>query len=247
MSAIAATREPVGRTLCIAVVVALACSAMVSVAVYWLRPLQVAHQMVERNRAIVSVAGLLEPDASDDAVTAAFFRLDARVWDLQTGDFTGLLDGRTFDHWAETLDGADASHNTRYLPVYLVEGKDTRLVLPVHGKGMWSTIYGYVGLAADFNTVTAVTFHRHGETPGIGDRIQDPRWLDTWRGKQIFDGDGVARIAVAEDASLAPIHKVDLITGASVTTAKVGELVNYWMGSDGYGALLMRVANRSED
>jgi Na+-transporting NADH:ubiquinone oxidoreductase subunit C len=239
----AVSREPVARTLAIAVLVALVCSAMVSLAIYWLRPLQAAHQLVERNRALVVVAGLVQSGAPDDAVTEAFFRLDARVWDRQTGEFTGLLDGRTYDHWAQTDAAAQADQRARYVPVYLVAGQATRLVVPVHGKGMWSTIYGYVGLAADFNTVTGVTFHRHGETPGIGDRIQDAQWLESWHGKRVFDAGGVVRIAVSSDAKVAEIHRVDLISGASVTAGKVGELVGEWMGADGYGPLLKRFMN----
>jgi Na+-transporting NADH:ubiquinone oxidoreductase subunit C len=239
MSGVAVAEVPVARTLGIAVLVALVCSAMVSAAVYWLRPLQVAQQMVERNRALVEVAGLLGPGATDDEVTAAFFALDARVWDRQTGEFTGLLDGRTYDHWAEDQTGS----RPRYVPVYLVSGQATRLVLPVHGSGMWSTIYGYVGLAADFNTVTAVAFHRHGETPGIGDRIQDVQWRDSWRGKRLFDADGTLRFAVSADTANAAIHRVDVISGASVTAGKVGEFVGAWMGADGYGPLFERLMN----
>jgi Na+-transporting NADH:ubiquinone oxidoreductase subunit C len=234
------SEEPIGRTLLIAVVLALACSTMVSAAVYWLRPLQAAHQMVERNRAIVAVAGQLGRDASDDAVTEAFFDLNARVYDLRTAEFTNLLDGRTYDHW-QIEPGGDVAERPRYVPIYSVDNATTRIVLPVHGKGMWSTVYGYIGLAADFNTVTGVIFHRHGETPGIGDRIQDPQWLDTWRGKKVYDADGVARIRVSKDVPPDALFQIDLISGASVTSENVGTFVHSWMGPDGYAPLLKRL------
>ena len=234
------SEEPIGRTLLIAVVLALACSPVVSAAVYWLRPLQAAHEMVERNRAIVAVAGQLGGDASDDEVTAAFFELDARVYDLQTAEFTNLLDGRTYDHW-QIEPGGDVEERPRYVPVYSVDDATTRIVLPVHGQGMWSTVYGYVGLGADFNTVTAVVFHRHGDTPGIGDRIQDPQWLDTWRGKKIYDADGAVSIRVSKDAPPNSSFQIDLISGASVTSENVGTFVRSWMAQDGYAPLLNRL------
>ena len=58
-------------------------------------------------------------------------------------------------------------------------GRIERLTVPIRAQGMWSTIYGYLGLASDLNTVVGVSFYEHGETPGIGGRIAEP---NRWRG-----------------------------------------------------------------
>ena len=237
-------RESVPRTLLIAVAVALFCSAMVSTAVYVLRPIQSAYELLERNRAIVMVAGTFDAALSDAEVVEAYLDLDARVLDLDSGRYVSAFNAHGFDHWRETPeDEAAGEGQSRLVPVYFTgqQGDRAYLVVPVHGRGMWSTIYGYVALAEDLNTVVAVRFHRHGETPGIGDRIQDPAWPALWRGKQIYDASGMPQIRVGRTDAADGLHQVDLITGASVTSEAIGHFVNEWFGEAGYGPWLAKL------
>jgi len=248
-------RESIAVTLLVAVGIALFCSALVSGAVYVLRPLQSAYALVERNRIIVELADIAPREtleSSDAAVVQAYLQLDAQVLDLDTGQFVAALDGRSFDHWHLSGAGAEqqspqAAPVSRLVPVYFVRrhGTVARLVLPVDGRGMWSTIYAYVALAADLNTIAGIGFYQHGETPGIGDRIQNPGWLATWVGKKIYDESGVAQIRVARSEGNADVHRVDLITGASVTSGSVGRMVNEWFGADGYGPWLAHLRRES--
>jgi Na+-transporting NADH:ubiquinone oxidoreductase subunit C len=247
-------RESIGRTLFIAVAVALVCSAMVSGAVYVLRPMQSAYALLERNRVIVELAAVLSEGelASDVAVVQAYLDLDARVVDLETGQFVAALDGYSFDHWLESNTDQEQPRQQapepRIVPVYFAHQGRTaaHLVLPVHGRGMWSTIYGYVALETDLNTIAGVMFHRHGETPGIGDRIQDPSWLASWAGKRIYDESGLARIGVTPTAGGSRMHQIDLIAGASVTSESVGRFVNEQFSADGYGPWLARLRQESD-
>ena len=217
-------RESITRTLTIAVAVALVCSALVSVAVYVLRPLQSAYTLIERNRAIVAAATGATTEPSEAAIVQAFLDLDVRIVNLAEGTSSLRDSGHAFDHWPLV----DAGTPVQEVPVYLhrENGVTVRVVLPVHGRGMWSTIYGYVALEADANTIAAVVFHRHGETPGIGDRIQDPAWLATWRGHRIYDAEGVARLRVAKGDEGSDPFRIDLISGASVTSEATGRLVS---------------------
>jgi len=237
----------VPRTLAVAAIVALACSAMVSSAVYILRPIQQGYARLERNRAILAVAGRLPTgDVADREIVARFIDLEAHVVDTATGNYATNVDARSFDHWKTEVDPASPVHRPTLAPVYLVR-KDKvleRMVLPVHGRGMWSAIYGYVALDADLTTVVDIAFFRHGETPGIGDRIQDPAWLANWRGKRIYDESGEARLRVVKGAQ-GP-YEVDLISGASVTSSATGDLVRYWFGDDGYRLFLDRLRGREE-
>ena len=239
--------ESVPRTLLIAVAVALFCSAMVSTAVYVLRPIQGAYALLERNRTIVMVAGAFdaESEPADAEVVSAFLELDARVLDLDSMRFVPTLNAHGFDHWQESVEEpvdveAQGAQESRWVPVYFTgqTGDRAHLVVPVHGQGMWSTIYGYVALADDLNTVVAVRFHRHGETPGIGDRIQDSGWQGLWRGKEIYDAEGMQHIRVAAAGAADPSHRVDVISGASITSEAVGRFVNEWFGEAGYGPWL---------
>ncbi|HEY5680860.1 MAG TPA: NADH:ubiquinone reductase (Na(+)-transporting) subunit C [Pseudomonadales bacterium] len=230
--------EPISRTLAVAVAIALVCSVMVSTAVYLLRPIQIAYDLIDRNRAIVAAAGIegVLQGGDDAAVVRAFLDLDARVLDLDSGEFLDTTDAHGYDHWAGTTDDA------RLVPVYVSrrDGAATRLVLPVHGRGMWSTIYGYVALDADLTTVAALVIHRHGETPGVGDRIQDPAWRAKWRGKRAFGPDGAVAIHVARGGNGQQPGRVDTITGATVTSEAVGQLVAGWLAI--YSPWLSRIA-----
>lgn len=239
-------RESITRTISVAVAVALVCSALVSAAVYVLRPIQSAYAHLERNRAIVAAAlGSERASAmSDQAIIAAFLDMDARVLELPAGKLVDTMNAHAFDHWT-TEPGSEAA-DSRLVPVYFVEpgANGAVLVLPVDGRGMWSTIYGYVALEADLNTVAGIAFYRHGETPGVGDRIERPQWLGSWRGKRIYDAVGMPRIHVAAGGA-ADAYRVDVIAGASVTSEAVGRLVNEWFGQAGYGPWLASRRQRS--
>ncbi len=231
-------RESIVRTLAIAVAVALVCSVMVSAAVYFLRPIQTAYDLIDRNRAIVAAAGVegVLPDADDATIVRAFLDLDARILDLDSGEFLDAADPHAYDHWAGATD------DVRLVPVYIARknGEAVKLVLPVHGRGMWSTIYGYVALDGDLTTIAALVIHRHGETPGVGDRIQDPGWRETWRGRRAFGPDGAVVLHVVRGGDGQEPGRVDAITGATVTSEAVGRLVAEWLAN--YAPWLARIA-----
>jgi Na+-transporting NADH:ubiquinone oxidoreductase subunit C len=131
--------------------------------------------------------------------------------------------------------------------VHLVlEGARVELVvLPVHGEGFVSTLYGYLALDGDLNSIRSLVFFEHAETPGLGAQIEDPRWLAKWRGKLVRDAEGRIRIRVAPDA-VAPdapdaVHEVDGITGATYTGEGVTNLLRFWLGEDGFGPFLRRL------
>lgn len=237
--------DTVPRTLAVAVFVALVCSAIVSSAVYLLRPMQQGYALVERNRAVLDAAGWLPGDGlSDREVVERFLDLEAHVVDVTTGAYVPELDGHAFDHWrpVATANGSDnTAESTDRVPVYIVRDDDRleRIVLPVHGPGMWSTIYGYVALDADLATVSDIVFFQHGETPGVGDRIEDPEWRDEWQGKKIYGSDGSVRIDVVKGGESE--FEVDLISGASVTCDAVGSFVRNWFSAEGYRPFLERL------
>jgi Na+-transporting NADH:ubiquinone oxidoreductase subunit C len=234
--------ESAAHALLVAVAVALVCSGMVAAAAYWLRPVQQAYAQLERNRAIVAAAGLAIPGASDRDILNRYLQLDARVLDLSHGTLTTALDGRTYDNWQ----APPAAGAATYAPVYLVrDGTHFRaLVLPIDGPGMWSTVYGYVTLAADLTTVERLTLYRHGETPGIGDRIEDPAWLAQWHGKRIYDDAGEVAIRVVKQADPQSPYQIDAISGATVSSTHLGAIVAEWMAASHYGAWLASLRDR---
>lgn len=248
--------ESIGKTILIATVVALLCSLMVSGAVYYLRPMQLVYTRIVQNRAIIEAAGLVAANEriSDREVIGRFLELDARIVDLSNGAYMDAIDALSFDQRAsaadpelseaipESRDIARLKSRSRFAPVYLLMDGNTieRIILPVHGQGMWSRIYGYIALAPDLNTIVAVRFYEHGETPGIGDRIQDPGWTSRWSGKRVYDQDGGVALQVMTEDTESP-YRIDAISGATVTAESVGKLIQFWLGSDGFGPLIARL------
>ena len=63
-----------------------------------------------------------------------------------------------------------------------------QIILPVYGKGLWSTMLGYLSVAPDGNTIKGLRFYAHAETPGLGDQIDKEPWRAQWVGKQVYGG-----------------------------------------------------------
>ena len=237
---------------------AFVCSLLVTVAAVRLQPIQRAYQDLERNRYLVNISGLVErgADLSDAEVVDAFQRFDVMLVDIDAGRYDESFNPMTFDQRQASadpelsvaipseFDSASLSRRSRYAPVFVVgDGRaPQRIILPMHGQGMWSTIYGFLALEDDLNTIAAVTFYEQGETAGIGDKILDPGWQRKWEGRQLSNDAGVLAFRVADGAvdGAAPgaANQVDAIAGATVTTNAVTATVQYWFGPHGFGPFL---------
>ena len=116
------------------------------------------------------------------------------------------------------------------------------MILPVRGKGLWSTIYGFLSLEADLRTVRGITFSEHGETPGLGGEIENPRWKARWKGKVVVDADGTPRVEAVRgevnETTADAEHKIDALAGATITTRGVTNMVRYWLGDNAFGRFL---------
>ena len=110
------------------------------------------------------------------------------------------------------------------LSVYITtDGKQpTGYSIPISGKGLWSTIYGYIALETDGNTVKGITFYQHGETPGLGGELEKDWFTSNFVGKQIYNDEGVLVSIKIVKGKVNPndinaIHQVDGISGATLT------------------------------
>ncbi len=246
------------KTLLVTLAVTSVCALLVSTAAVLLRPVQLAHQEREREEQILGIASRL-PGIEQLMGTIEAPRLESRLIELETGrviesgsaaDYDLLLaasDPRQSVELPPDEDIAGIQRRALFAPVHLLMQEDeVKLhILPVYGSGYASTLQGYLALAEDGNTVAALTFYQHKETPGIGTRIDRPEWRSQWQGKKVRDEEGRLRIDIAAgtvpDSSPEAAYRVDGITGATRTTRGVANLVRFWLGDYGYGPYLARV------
>ncbi|MDH3591779.1 MAG: FMN-binding protein, partial [Planctomycetota bacterium] len=159
-----------------------------------------------------------------------------------------------FDPAASTVvppddDIAGVERRERYVRVYLVRDVDrvVQIVLPVRGDG-WSTMRAYVALDRDLATIRGFSVYSHEETAGLGAEVDDPKWKARWPGKRLFDAAGVYRLTLAKGAAdPASVYEVDGISGASVTTEGIENLLRFWFGKHGYRRYLTRLAAKGVD
>lgn len=258
-----ASRDSTVRTLLIALVLCVICSVLVSTAAVVLKPRQDANKILDRNRNILSAAGLFDEGEHDAAdVETLFAEFTPRIVDLDEARFlsaeevTALeIDINNYDprqaandpRYSRALekseDVANIQRRLRYPMVYVVEsgGEIETLVLPVSGYGLWGIMYGFLALEGDGNTVIGIGFYELKETPGLGAEITNPRWRAIWPGKEIYDANGNVALQVVRGIGN-EIHEIDGIAGATMTSRGVQHLVDFWLGDDGFGPFLANVA-----
>jgi Na+-transporting NADH:ubiquinone oxidoreductase subunit C len=126
----------------------------------------------------------------------------------------------------------------------LREGEAVSLVLlPLSGQGYGGRIDAILALRGDMNTIAGIAVTGHSETPGLGGRIQESSWQDSFPGTELRDDSGKMRFWVARGAA-STVYEVDGITGATRTGRGVTQMVRFWLGPDGYGPLLDAIRRR---
>jgi Na+-transporting NADH:ubiquinone oxidoreductase subunit C len=245
-----------GYIIGFAVAVCLVCALFVAGSAVSLKPRQEANIRLDRQKKVLAVAGVLEegqrPSASEiTEIYEQFIR--AKVIDLETGQEDETVEAASFDQQAAKADPDRSSTapandaGIQRLPDHavvfdVVEGDELKaIILPIEGKGLWSTLYGYLALAPDANTVVGITFYYHGETPGLGGEVDNPRWQALWPNRKAYDARGNAALRVKKGRAGPPEedpHQVDGLSGATITSRGVTALIQFWLGDDGFGPYL---------
>lgn len=261
----AKAKETVSRTLMVALVLSIAFSVVVSTAAVLLRPAQVKNQNLDIRSNILAAAGMLEPGTSADEIEEIFSRFEVRLLDLDSGEYVepdavGVKDPMKYDMYKAASDPAMSTDipasedkagikrrpNVAKIFTLSENGELVRVVLPVHGYGLWSTLYGFMSLEGDANTIEGLGFYDHAETPGLGGEVDNPRWKKQWVGKEVY-GEQLEEPQIrlvkggVNSGAADKEHKVDALSGATLTSRGVEQLVNYWMGDRGYETYLKKL------
>ncbi len=249
-----ASKDSFGKTIVVAFVLCLVCSVVVSVSAVMLKDMQKANKELDFQRNLLSAANLLEEGKS---VEELFQSITPRIVDLSTGKFADDAQNvETYDQRKAAKDPqlstplekaediAKLSRLEKYAVVYTAErdGKLDKIILPIRGYGLWSTLYGFIALEADLNTIVGLGYYEHGETAGLGGEVDNPRWKALWEDKEVYDNSGDVAISVikgsVDSADPNADNKVDGLSGATLTSKGVSNMVQFWLGDDGYGKFL---------
>ena len=243
-----ANQDTIQKTLTVALLLCFVCSVIVSTAAVLLRPMQDANKDQDRKKNILLAAGLYQEGIEIDE---QFSVIKARLVDLDTGTFSLESDISSFDQrksakdpsqsmaLTSDQDQAKISRRENQALVYIVESKGEfdKIILPVHGYGLWSTLYGFVALESDLNTIAGLGFYEHGQTPGLGGEVDNPRWKAFWPGKQVYK-EGTVAIqlikGVVDPGSIDSSYQVDGLSGATLTSTGVTNLLQFWLGQNGF-------------
>lgn len=248
-----ASNDSTSKTIIVALALCIVCSVFVSTAAVMLRPAQQANKDLDRKTNILAAAGLLKQGVS---VEQQFESVKTRAVDLTTGKFTDAVNVSSYDQrkaakdpaqsedLTEDQDIAKIGRRANYALVYIVENDSgiDKIILPIKGYGLWSTLYGFVALEADLNTVAGLGFYEHAETPGLGGEVDNPLWKAKWVGKKTYDENSHAVLSVikgsVDDSRPEAVYQVDGLSGATLTSRGVDNLVKFWMGENGFAPFL---------
>jgi len=203
--------QSIRKVFTVSFVLCAVCSVIVSVSAVMLKPIQKTNRELDFKKNLLVSAGLLEAGASKADILSGFEQIEQIPVTTAKG--------------AKTVYVAKA------------DGKITHYVFPVEGKGLWSTMYGFIALSPDFQRVRGMGFYEHGETPGLGGEIPYPRWLASFNGKRVFDEQMQMRLSVikgSDPSSDSASYQVDGLSGATLTTQGVDKMIKFWLSEDGY-------------
>lgn len=252
-----ANNDTISKTIIVATLLCVVCSVVVSTAAVMLKPAQVANKQLDFKRNILSAAGMLQPGVK---VEEQFKAVDVKIVDLETGKYAdpSVIEGdiAKYDQVKaakepgmsvpvpDEADIAKVGTREKYAKIYIATNEQGKkiVVLPVRGYGLWGTLYGFLAVEGDMNTVVGLGFYDHKETPGLGGEVDNPRWKSIWEGKKLFDKNGDVAISVIKGAvdpqANNAEYKVDGLSGATLTTKGVHNLIQFWLGEEGYGPFI---------
>ena len=240
--------------------VCVVCAVLVSSAAVYLKDLQLRNAALDKQINVLLAAGLAQPgeDLEQEEIQRRFESVRPVVVEIPSGEPTDI-DPVSFDQ----LRAAKAPETSREAPdnrasvkrvpnhalVYEVieDGNPSLAVVPIEGYGLWSTLYGFLAVRADGNTVQGITYYQHGETPGLGGEVDNPKWKALWPGRKIYDDDANPALRVIKGAADAPEEapfEVDGLTGASITGNGVTAMLEFWLGDEGFRNYLRRFKER---
>ncbi|MCX8064478.1 MAG: Na(+)-translocating NADH-quinone reductase subunit C [Candidatus Hydrogenedentes bacterium] len=234
------------------------CSVLVASAAVGLKDRQIMNKILDKQHKILLVSGLAgaKESLSRSEIQERYKQnIETKLVNFETGEYETSLDPATFDPQRALKDpnlskpappnGAGIVNMSKYGHIYFVKkgGQVEEVIIPIQGRGLWSVMYGFLALDKDLNTVRGIIFYEHGETPGLGGEIENPRWCQLWVGRKVYDDTGKVQLSVIKGTAGPPDtdpYRVDGLSGATMTSRGVTNLIQFWLSDSVYGKFLKK-------
>lgn len=214
-------------------IVCVTCSLLLAVASQGLKPQQELNRKVDIQRNILRSVGISGAEGKALTAPEVLSSYEANIRELVISTSGEIVPGLTPAQLA-----ANPTAGQLPLFVHVKDGAAASVVIPVSGKGLWSTIYGYLAIEPDGVTVKGITFYKHGETPGLGGEVEASWFQSNFVGKKIFDENGeLTAVSVAKGRIVDVVpekdreHWVDGISGATLTGKGVTNFLRHELHS----------------
>ena len=254
-------KDSIQNTVIIGLGLCFVCAAIISFIAVGLKQTQKQNVILDQQKKIVAAADL---ESFYGSVTKAYDSIEEIVVDLDTGNLTEidpknydltkeLQDNSKFINLTSSEDIATIKVRENFSKVFLEyrDGELNTVILPVRGYGLWGILYGYLAISNDLNTIVGLEFYEHKETPGLGAEIDNPAWKALWNGKKLFDEEGNLLIEVIKGKVAAndmeSTYKVDGLSGATLTSNGVTNLLAFWLGELGYSKFLSSLKEEAQN
>lgn len=248
-------KDSISGTISVVVLLSLACSVIVAGSAVLLKSTQEEQKQLDKQKNILSVAGLLQNGTKNNQIKDLYAKnIEPRCVELDSGNYvdcpanfdvkSAVKNPAQSQRIAAEDDKAGIRTRANLAEVYLVKGANdqvSQIVLPVYGRGLWSTMYGFLSIQPDGNTVNGITYYEHGETPGLGGEIENPRWQEQFKGKKLLNEQGQPALHVGKGASSDKEHGIDGISGSTLTSNGVNNSFKFWLGQKGFGPYLAKL------
>ncbi|MBC61382.1 MAG: Na(+)-translocating NADH-quinone reductase subunit C [Zetaproteobacteria bacterium] len=248
------------RTILVAILLCFVCSILVTSAAVLLRSKQEKNKILDVKKNLLLASGIIQnPKPTEQEILEAYETVRAEIVDLSSGETVSTFEIESFDERKMSKDPkhsykipvdkdtAGIKVRAKYNLAYKIFENDelSMIVLPVNGKGLWSTLYGFIALAPDTRIIKGIGFYEHAETPGLGGEVDNVLWKNQWAGKLALDENyqPIFQVnkGVVTPSTVNHESKVDGLSGATITSNGVTGLVRYWLGEDAYGPYLEKL------
>ena len=247
--------ESISKTIGVAFCVCLICSLVVSFSAVSLRDLQNENKLNDKRIKILQAADIYNPD---EEIKDQFLKLETKFVNFETGklmdtymDFSleeydpilATRDNNLSSKVPTSEDIAVIKNRENIGKIFILRNDDysiNKLILPIRGYGLWGTLYGYISIENDFNTIAGIEFYDHKETPGLGAEVDNPKWKNLWPGKEIYQNGEVSLTVIkgkVDNTDKEAQYEIDGLSGATITSRGVTNMIAYWFGESGYSKL----------